>query len=425
MNAPKNIQRRVAAWRANRRVTPVWPTTEDGYDIGAIAEQVGQVLVPYVDDRMLVDNQLVDLENTRAREHAARLSTAAGHAATQRAQRAAGSHAARAAELRIELEQREAESVAITRDVVQSTALLEALHTTRDNALPRVAKALSFAAKPIMVVGDSALLGNQWYGAGSPLPLALSMGLSAAGGAVYAGTVAGQRAAVAYQRRARGPVPEDCTPGLEDLYDTADQSAGGQARAWLVGALGVGIVLGSAVTGVGLGNNLTLVEAIGTGALAALTVAGSGFAEAYGTNAAATRMVKQEQRRAKAIAQNQKLAEIHGEAAREHTMALVELAAGSSEAMAAAQTTLVISDQTDPKVFGYGSPMPAGASDVAIAPVPQPQAFPAAANVIVEPTDEVARARRRRLTAFADMSIPGGTAPDAVSDPPGTGTADL
>jgi len=147
-------------------------------------------------------------------------------------------------------------------------------------------KTMSKAAKIGFVIGDTSVLADQLYRSGTPLVLALLVGLSLAMTVVMIGTHVGHESAAAFQRKLRGGRPDDVPVGVRALFDSGYEPDSG-------GLLGQGAVYAAAgvmflalfFLGVGSGDPKAL--ALGYGLLGALTVLGSVCAEAYATNEAA------------------------------------------------------------------------------------------------------------------------------------------
>jgi hypothetical protein len=219
---------------------------------------------------------------------------------------------------------------------------------------------MSLAAKPLFLLGDTSVIGGMLYLSGAPPLTAAATGISAATGAVFAGSTVGGLAAVAHQRRRRGPVPDGCPDALADLYEAPDTDDTSLSL-WLNGAAAYAIALSVGVVLVGIGTGISMIEAMGTGLLTMLTVGGSGFAEAYSTNDAVDRLEKLQSLRAGYDSDARPINDLRASAQEELVRAGTVRSAGSHEAAAAMNTTMVMSDPTthDPRTFGYRSPMAA------------------------------------------------------------------
>jgi hypothetical protein len=390
-----------------------------GYDIGAIAEQHGSTPVQFIDDRLInpADGTLKELDpaTTQARENAGRLGNAAAAAVLDRTTREAGTYHAAAEEKTAEYDGSQTELIALTKNLVQCSAVEQWLLATPDSTRPTGSKFFSWAAKPICFLGDTCVIAGSLYVTGAPMFAAVATGLSASAGAVCAGSVAGHNAAVAYKRDRRGAAPDKCPDVLADLYKDPDDGDKTWSIWCWVGA-GFTTVLGFGVMTIGIGAGIAPVEAMGTGLLSALTVAGSAAAEAYATNPAADRLDKYRSKRENFAAAIGRISQLRAAAQALFTSAATIRAAGPHEARAAFQTTIVVSLPNDPRTFGYLSPMPAESARLelpttlpAIVEPPSVDATPA----LMDTTDLIGDINK----VFAHM-----TGPDIGAPPVPTGS---
>ena len=315
---------------------------------------------------IVVDDELRDRDgnrtapkNTREEVRANQLGGAAADAATdQRIVSQIAPHRASAAGLQEERDAAEPRRV-IAQDMhaALAQACLNAAAIPCSTLAPKL-KFFSSATKPGFVLGDTAVMAVVLVRAGAPQWLAILLGLSMALSTVMVGTQLGRVMALAYQRRARGPAPEDCPLGERDLYD--DGRADTDLRHWLVlGASTAGALL-VAVTLIGVGQGDPAPLAFGFGLLAALTFGGAAGAESYGTNAAAERRHDLEAQR---DAAKLELIDFEGLAHRtayEAELADTLMAAASHGAAAVGATVETIADRApdNPHVFSYSRPDP-------------------------------------------------------------------
>jgi len=147
-------------------------------------------------------------------------------------------------------------------------------------------RTISKAAKIGFVIGDTSVLADQLYRSGTPLALALLVGVSLAMTVVMIGTYAGHEMAAASQRKLRGELSVNAPEGVRALFDSGHEPDSrdllGQRAVYAAAAV---MFLALVFLSVGSGDPKAL--ALGYGLLGALTVLGSASAEAYATNDAA------------------------------------------------------------------------------------------------------------------------------------------
>lgn len=334
---------------------------DDGaWNIAEVAEGVASVPSTYLDD-LLVDEDgavtTVDPKVSRTRAAAVRLGQAAAGKTMSSHLREAMHHHAEGVRLGGAYRSRAPMEASASSEAEDYNTLLAALRAAPMTTRPKHAKKLSLLAKPMFLLGDVAVIFNILNKSGSNVLAAVLTGVSAATGAVAAGTVAGHNAAVAYQRQRRGDMPdavEKETPGLSDLY--ADPQRG--ELSWLiwVGVAAVfSVVLGFAVALITMAGGYPAEEALGGGLITALTVVGSFGAEAYGTNVAADRIEQFGEKRDAADVRCAEIGDLLAEADAELVTAETIRAIGSVEAPAVRDTTMVVTDapKADERVRGY------------------------------------------------------------------------
>jgi hypothetical protein len=222
--------------------------------------------------------------------------------------------------------------------------------------------------KPGFIIGDTAVMAVVLVRSGAPAWLAVLVGLSMALSTVMAGSQLGQMLTLAAQRRARGPVPEECPLEHRGFYDN------GTADADLARWLALGVLTGGALfvslTLIGVGDGDPPPLAVGFGLLAALTLGGAAATEAYGTNAAAEYRHDLEQHRDRAAERLTEFEDWAFQAAHDDELATSLSVAAEHEAVAAAITVDAIADRTPdtPNIFGYTHPAAPTAVDAFTAP---------------------------------------------------------
>jgi hypothetical protein len=269
-------------------------------------------------------------------------------------------------------------------------------------ALDPVRKRLALVGKALLVAGDTAIVGNQiWRSGGSPMLLALVLGLAIAGSVVAVGAKAGQQIAAAQQRRQRGPLPDGAPANLRAYYD--DQATSEMYRFWLFALGATGLVMGVSVFMIGFGSGDGAVMSLGYGFVASLTVLGSAAVEAYATNQAGEELVRlgEEHRTSRDLLNGYAGAE--GNAARARSLAATGDLVARHHAVAADGTTRMIAYRqfvAEPRIGGYfeTEAMPATES------APKP-------TEIVHPGAPAPRERQRRSYRL-DPSMASGTSPD-------------
>ena len=171
--------------------------------------------LPVADDELRDRNgNRVTPKNTREEARANRLGGAAADAATdQRIVSQISPHRANAAGLREEREAAEPRRV-IAQDMHASLsqACLNAAAIPCSTLAPKRVL-FSTWSKPGFVLGDTAVMAVVLVRSGAPQWLAILLGLSMALSTVMVGSQLGQVMALAFQRRARGSVPDGCPPG--------------------------------------------------------------------------------------------------------------------------------------------------------------------------------------------------------------------
>ena len=219
-------------------------------------------------------------------------------------------------------------------------------------------KFLSTVPKPGFVLGDTAVMAVVIVRSGAPQWFAICAGLSMALSTVMVGSQLGQMMALASQRLARGPAPDDCRPGHRHLYD--DGNARTDLGRWVGLGVGTAGALLLALTLIGVGHGDPPPLAFGFGLLAALTLGGAAGAEAYGTNAAAELRHDLETQRDSAVVKLDEFEQTAYTAAHDEELADSLLIAAEHAAAAAAITVEATADRSpdNPHIFGYTHPEP-------------------------------------------------------------------
>jgi hypothetical protein len=349
---------------------PVTPLNNEGsgWDIRDVAEGVANTPSTYHDD-LLIDEDgkptAIDPETSRTGAAAVRLGGAAGHTTTAAHHREAGTHHADGVWFGGAYVARQGLDESAANDAAYFDNYLNWLRDTPSATRPKSAKTLSLLAKPMFLTGDIAVIFNILNKSGANLFAALFTGVSAATGAVALGTTAGHNAALAYQRERRGPKPDNVPNGMSDLYSDGDRRSLSWIM-WLAIAAVFSVVLGAAVALITLAGRYPANEALGNGFITALTVVGSFGAEAYSTNAAADRIESYEAKRDVANGRRAEIGDLLADADRELITAKVIHAAGSQMALAARETTMVVTDppKSDERIRGYEAPE--SAEDLAV-----------------------------------------------------------
>lgn len=328
----------------------------DRLNITGLAENIRENGVPYDDDRIASDDRgLRDITGpTWQEQQGQRVAAAAGSAVQSETIREATEPASQAeglfARAQADQPRHEHESDNVETRTQENKDIRNLGHSDR----ARGAKGASWAAKSLMVLGDTFLMGSLLSGSGSNPVLAGLAGASIATGAVATGSMFGREYALAKQRKLRGPATDDTPIAVRSLTQSPDEGPAID-RLWAVLTVafmsGVGVSIGMLLWGtVGI-----LEEAIGLGVVTGLTVLGSAAAEAYGTNAAADRLAKNSRSIAKSISWLEGYNGRIESQSRYRTQANWILAAGAAEATSASLTHQVMASPMayNPRQFGY------------------------------------------------------------------------
>ncbi len=335
--------------------TPANANDPLGVNPAATAAEVRSTPVPVSDDDLRDDKgKRVVPKDTREETRANRLGDAARSATI--AEAVDGQIApirARAAGLR---EQREGANprraiAKQTFDLLSKACL--AMAAVPNSTLDPRRKFLATAPKPGFVIGDTAVMAVVLTRSGAATWLAILLGCSMALSIVMVGSQLGHVLAVSYQRRERGPAPDDCPTGHRDLYD--DGRAGADLDRWIiVGASTTGaLLMGVTLIGAGQGDPVSL--AFGFGLLSALTFGGATAAEAFGTNAAAERLQGLQTQCDSARDELCSLEGLDYDVAHQSELADALLFGAQHRGIAAALTVEADADRSpdSPHVFGY------------------------------------------------------------------------
>ena len=242
-----------------------------------------------------------------------------------------------------------------TREQLHAAAvvLVAVLRAVPLNAVSASRKTFNKRAKPLFIIGDTAVLADQVYRAGTPIWLALPLGLSLATAVVAIGTQCGHEIATARQRRKRGKPAPDAPAAVVPLYD--DGSGDESFTLWLQFAMAAAaaIFLALLFTGIGAGDSAK--TAMGFGLLGALTVVGSIGSEAYATNDAAEQLEAAEATMAKDSQELKAFDSLEQESASARSVATTSEAAGRHGAAAALATATSTANRLPdtPEVGGY------------------------------------------------------------------------
>ena len=287
-------------------------------------------------------------------------------------------------------------------DAAEELRSLGSLPLSRRSGLSRQ---VALIAKLAFIIGDTSMLSNQLYRSGSPMWMAMLIGISLATSVVMSGGKAGSEIAAAAQRRLRGKPPVNVTSTHISYYDSDCNEAYGDS-VWLILACGVTAAMFLSIYFISSSGGDPKGMALGFSFLGALTVLGSAAAQASATNdvADAREEIGKEMEDLTYVLTTD-FDRLEREAAEAAAGATILASATALTAASAGNTTMVEADRraSTPQVFGYKDPNASGVTAMPMVEA-EPLQLPTRLPSSIQPNRRRRRVLREKSTSPASAA---------------------